>query len=312
MFDTLNQLMASMPPSLNRGVFESGWVPAKIVARDDFRNVMADHDRVVAASNKRLFYLGMFVVLLEEGRLELPTINTLGAIIQRGQRLSPSPDVLADGLEFCTTIGGPSKALPTAVMAHDFLTSIERFATDAARRLSTGDQRRVIGDHLGVVRKLSVVAMVEAIRLKLGLVTPDEWKLPALTPSPFNQVLTPEQVRSHVSSLWNKPRRDSGDNDEGWTIWNSTNILGKANMIVCWYFDGDTSGWAEDMANLRDGMKLVRAFLRGRDTTRFGSADWFAVYDAIASFPEPDDEISLLRELVRQQYDLAVRRERRG
>jgi hypothetical protein len=95
----------------------------------------------------------------------------------------------------------------------------------------------------------------------------------------------------------------------GWTIWNSTNLLGKANIILSWYWDGDSDGEEEDCRSLKDGMKVVRALLAGKSTSKFRSHEWFCLYDALARYPEPDEELERLRIEVEQKYEEAVRRE---
>jgi hypothetical protein len=49
--------------------------------------------------------------------------------------------------------------------------------------------------------------------------------------------------------------------------------------------------------------------IEGKNTAKIRSDQWFAAYDALASFPEPDQELSNLRRLVEEKYDAAVKAE---
>ncbi len=313
MFKIPTKLVLPLPEFLTREYLQSGITLEDLVTHDDFLKYMVSCDQLVTTCDEAPFYLEIFGTLMLEEKFLVPTKRHFAATILRGQNLCVAADRLEKGLDACGAISGPNEALPNVFVAYEFMTVVREFASFTAQKQFNGKVLRRIEQKCEVLHQLAIFAFLMAIKVQLGFDPPDSWQRAVVRGEtvmvpPDQEAITRKERRKQIAKLWPSSglHRKSG---EAWTLWNSCNILGKANIILSWYWDGENSGWAEDKANLRDSMKLIRTYLEMKNTSNYGSGFWFTVYDALASYPEPDDDIEQLRLLVQQEYHDAIRRQ---
>lgn len=314
MFSVPTRLPLPLPDFLTREYVERV-TPEEIFAHEEFVRFMSACDELVTTSDESSLYLDMFAILMGEEKCLAPTDRNFAAAAKRGKNLPVAAERLERGLELCMASRGPNEALPNLFAAYQFTACVRGFARSALERLFANGQLTMAVTHrCESFQQLAVMTFLLAVKVQLGIDPPASWprievedvdrraKAPAGEPEPDHH----SEETATATSPGVSPEASKGK--KGWTLWTSTNLLGKANIVLSWYWDGDTDGDADEHW-LRDAMKVVRMLIEGKNTAKIRSDQWFAAYDALASFPEPDQELSNLRRLVEEKYDAAVKAE---
>ena len=282
----------------------------ELFTREGFVEYMVACDELVATSDDAQFYLDLFSILMVEERFLPPTDRHFSASVERAKHMRLTIDGIEKGIGLTMAVSGPNEALPNVFVAYEFLTCVCGFARHAAGKAARRDsQRRRVEKRCQDVRQLAILTFLLAIKVQLGLESPDCWQRPVqdAAPEPSAQAGSEIEAPSPAAAASEpaepsptdstdatdtphmklveaaetvepgslRPPRDCAKERAGWTIWNSTNLLGKANMILAWDRDGETDSWEADKHWLRDGMKVVRRLIEDKDTSKFSSGEWF-------------------------------------
>jgi hypothetical protein len=85
-------------------------------------------------------------------------------------------------------------------------------------------------------------------------------------------------------------------------------LFGKVAMVACWYYDGNIEG-VEDFRTAARLVRLVPHLLAGR-LHKLGTGDLYEYHDALGSFPDRDEDLEAVHEVVYREWSKRIKQER--
>jgi hypothetical protein len=212
----------------------------ELVECKEFMEYMNKCDELVTTSDDVESYVDQFSILVADGKFMPPTDRDFATALSAAKQVPITPATLERGVELCIRLTGPNDAIPNAFASYEFLTTVRKAVRHAAEQIGRRGAKVTDRFHrlCWALDRFTLVTFVIAVKVELGIEPPDSWQQP-IKPDPGVDVgpaktaaiahaedqprewLTPAQIRQR----------------EGWSIWISTNLLGKANILLSWYWD---------------------------------------------------------------------------
>lgn len=120
------------------------------------------------------------------------------------------------------------------------------------------------------------------------------------------EFLPPDLSNAAQERVLTRMLAPDGPNDPVFKL--NVSLFGKVGMVVCWYYDGNTDGYA-DLTYAARLVRMTPHLLAGR-FHRLTEDDLYGYHDALGSFPKCDEDLQAVWKVVTREWRKRIRARR--